>query len=109
MSVVLAEMCALLMCWNFMELQMSKVLESASESRKTAEKFDLSSSQVFNQICESVKVHSERGKFSFAKSLLKSAVTKEELEEVLSEVKSKGYKITMHSEKEDSWLFEVSW
>ncbi|MDN3491018.1 MULTISPECIES: hypothetical protein [unclassified Pseudoalteromonas] len=46
MSVVLAEMCALLMCWNFMELQMSKVLESASESRKTAEKFDLSSSQV---------------------------------------------------------------
>lgn len=88
---------------------MSTVLQSAAESRKAAERFNMSSYEVFRDICDSVKIHSERGQLSVTHSFLKSAITKEDLEAVLAEVESKGYKVVMHPDSADSWRFVVSW
>lgn len=72
---------------------MSKKLISAEEARSNAEKFDLSSKQIFDQISQSISANSKAGAREIIVEFRKNAASNSEIEKAISLVREEGYEV----------------
>ncbi|WP_290654108.1 hypothetical protein [Idiomarina sp.] len=82
-------------------------LISADQARTQSQSFDLTQQQVLDQIAKLIDGNSKVGKKEVVVQFLKSAVSKQELENSLAQVRGAGYSVELIEAKSESEKFSV--
>lgn len=87
---------------------MSDKLISAEEARANAEKFDLSSQQILDEISQSISANSQVGARKIIVDFRKDAASDSEVEKAIAAVREKGYEVETKALK-DFVQVKVAW